>query len=218
MATTNLQRAPRDNFAMPRGEFAAPTVAPGASNWGAGVQPARTPFARVAPGRNLGTMTSADLSRYPTGNVLGQKPPLTGAAFSPQQGGYAEYTPPPLTPATGLARAPSVVAAQPAPYLPPQQTERANPLSGDNNFPMEGKTTPVIRAPFVQRGAGLPAGTDAAPAAIKDTLTEDNDIGAAMNGTLGRIGGTGAFARKFGNPQSASVYDSYVRRLFPQGA
>jgi len=218
MATTPVQRAPRENFAMPRGEFAAPTTAPGAPNFGTGVQPTRSPVARAMPGRNLGTMTSADLSRFPTGNPLGQKPSLTGPAFSPQQGGYAEYTPPPLAPATGLARAPSVVAAQPA-YRPPQQTERANPLTGDNNFPMEGQTTaPLARAPFVQRGAGLPAGMDAAPAAIKDTLTEDNDIGTAINGTLGRIGGTGAFARKFGSAQSADVYSSYLRRLYPTGA
>lgn len=101
-------------------------------------------------------------------------------------------------------------------YTPPQQTERANPLTGDNNIPMEGVTTPVARAPFVQRGGATPGGQDVA-AAVKTTETEDDNIATSMAATQSRIGGAGSFARKFGSPQSASAYDAYVRRLYPQG-
>ncbi len=208
---TNLQRAPREDFTMQRGEFASPTTAKGASNFGTGVQPARSVATRAPqPDRNLGTMTSADLNRsvndrgMPLGGAIGQKPSLTGG---PVTSGYSEYTPP--------AAAPLSTVATRAPYNPPQQTERANPLTGDNNIPMESTTTTVARAPFVQRGSALPTGQDAMPAAVKTTLTEDNDIGTAMAGTQNRIGGSGAFTRKFNSPTSASAYDSYVKRLFP---
>lgn len=102
-------------------------------------------------------------------------------------------------------------------YRPPQQTERANPLSGDNNLPPEGVTTRVNPSPFSQRGGSLPGGQDTA-SAVKGTLTEDGDIASSMAGTQARIGGSGAFSRKFGSNQAASAYDSYVKRLFPSGS
>lgn len=101
-------------------------------------------------------------------------------------------------------------------YQPPQQTERANPLTGDNNLPPEGATTSLARVPFVQRGAGVPAGQDALPAPIMATETEDDTIAGSMAGTQSRIGGNGAFARRFSQPGKQSAYDSYLKRISPR--
>lgn len=81
-------------------------------------------------------------------------------------------------------------------YRAPQQTERANPLTGDNNIPMESTSTKLPTAPFVQRGQTTPAGTDASP-------------------TGQFTGGTGKFARSFGNRNSADLYHAFVAKLFP---
>ena len=106
------------------------------------------------------------------------------------------------------------------PYRPPQQTERANPLSGDNNIPMESTSTRVA-APFVQRGRTTPAGQDVSPKPLP-VATPTDDVGNAMKGTQDAIktgatftGGTGKFARSFGNAQSASAYHNFVSQLFP---
>lgn len=103
-------------------------------------------------------------------------------------------------------------------YRPPQQTERANPLTGDNNIPIESTTTRVA-APFVQRGRSTPSGQDVAPQAAPTNPEET--IGGSMQGTMNRIGGgsgftggTGKFARSFGSKDSADIYHSYVSRLF----
>lgn len=119
------------------------------------------------------------------------------------------------------AQANGTGAAPPKAPPPPQQTERANPLTGDNNVPPESVTTRVQPAPFIQRGRGTPQGQDTTPAPIATTETEDSDIGKSLNGTLGRIGGAytggaGAFARKFNDAKSAADYTGYTRRLFQQ--
>ncbi len=125
--------------------------------------------------------------------------------------------------ATGSLATP---AARPA----PQQTERANPLTGDNNRQPESTTapvqppgsalqqsmqgtfndlrgtTPATRAPFVQRGAGTPQGQDAA------VPNEDDTIGGSMAGTQSLIAGS----RRFSNPASANIYQSFLQRAFPQ--
>lgn len=85
------------------------------------------------------------------------------------------------------------------PALPPQQqTEAANPLTGDRTAQPEGTTTELPsnarEAGFIQRGQNVPRGTDAAPG--------------------GTVGGSGLYARKFASPQSASAYAGYVKRLF----
>ncbi len=81
----------------------------------------------------------------------------------------------------------------------PQQTERANPLTGDGGgAQMEGTTEPINAGDALglnRRGTNTPQGMDASPSS--------------------NIGGTGLYARKFSNPKSAGVYDSYVKKLFP---
>lgn len=108
-------------------------------------------------------------------------------------------------------------------YRPPQQTERANPLTGDNNIPMESTSTRVA-APFVQRGKATPSGQDVSPkpAVAPAAPTTGEDVGNAIKGTQNAIrsgstftGGTGKFARSFGNKSSADIYHSFVQRLFP---
>lgn len=116
-------------------------------------------------------------------------------------------------------------------YRPPQQTERANPLTGDNNIPMESTTTRVA-APFVQRGRTTPSGQDVSPKPLMAPTNPDETISSSMQGTFDRLrgdmavpmkanqasktftGGTGKFARSFGNPTSAATYHSFVQKLF----
>ncbi len=81
-----------------------------------------------------------------------------------------------------------------------QQTESANPLTGDGNAQAGGTTDAVNPASALglnRRGATTPAGSDA-------------------QGASESIGGTGLYARKFSNPKSAGVYESYVKKLFPE--
>ena len=109
-------------------------------------------------------------------------------------------------------------------YNPPQQTERANPLSGDNNRPMEGQTTAIARPPFIQRGAGIPGGQDAAP--VRQTLSQDDDIATSMQGTMDRLRpsvsgadiGSGRYARRFGAPAAQNAYDSLLKRILKPSA
>ncbi len=201
----------------------------GASNWSAGAQPSvRAPGAtNPAPytPRNLGTMTSADLDRSPTGTVLGQRPTLTGA---PVRSGYAEYKSPltrvppqamapTMTPSSALARTPAAPVAAPT-TIQAQQTESANPLTGDTNANAGGTSAPVNPGQamgFSRAGASTPAGQDAMP----EQSTQEK-IGAATSATLSSIGGKptggiGLYRRRFSTPQAANMYTDYVRRLFP---
>lgn len=102
------------------------------------------------------------------------------------------------------AAAPAAAQAAPSPVKPPQQTEAANPLSGTATTQPEDSTAPIAGVQpqpaakslgLATRGAGTPAGQDAAP---RDP----------------NVGGSGIYARRFANPQSAGTYDAYVRRIF----
>lgn len=82
-------------------------------------------------------------------------------------------------------------------YRPPQQTERANPLSGDSNRQLPGSTVSVQRSPFSLRGAGTPSGID----------QQDDTIAGSMQGTLGRL------RSNFNRPATqASPYPPFLRR------
>lgn len=61
-------------------------------------------------------------------------------------------------------------------YRPPQQTERANPLTGDSNRQLPG-TTANVRSPFSMRGPGTPNGID----------QQDSTVAGSMGGTLSRL-------------------------------
>lgn len=163
-------------------------------------------------GRNLGTLNSAGLNRpgsYPLGfndgrstaqPRLTQTPDLGRPWGQPNaQGGQNLGT---LT-SDDLDRGNAY--AQPSSFLTraPQQTERANPLTGDNNSVLPGQSVPVARPPFVQRG-GLPRGQDVAPAPIRETMTEDSDINRSMNGTYGRL--RGVMGRSFADNRPSAAY------------
>lgn len=209
--------------------------------------------------RNLGTLTSADLDRSPTGYALNRTPQPTGLPLAP--GAAISSVPGQPVARTGLQRTPPPAAVDPldlngvAPgsfgaqnaannagiyqpgsfgaqnaqangtgYRAPQQTERANPLSGDNNVPMESTTTPLQRTPFTQRGTSAPSGRDTIPAPIRDTATIDSDISKSMDGTFDNLrggggqqpatGGGGLYRRSFSNPLAAQKYGAFVQRLF----
>ncbi len=80
------------------------------------------------------------------------------------------------------------------------QTESNNPLTGTGNAEEEDTTDQVDPGQALgvnQRGSGTPKGADALD---------------------GNVGGSGLYARKFGNPKSASLYGSYVKKLFPDAS
>ena len=84
----------------------------------------------------------------------------------------------------------------------PQQTERANPLSGDNNIPVEGSTT-GLRSPFNMRGNSTPQG-------------QDETIGGSMQGTFDRLRQSGFTPRtSFAPRQQQNSPMSMLRRAFP---
>jgi hypothetical protein len=120
----------------------------------------------------------------------------------------------------GAAPTPTVSAYQPgaygaqaaASYQPPQQTERANPLTGGNNIPMPTTSVPV-RSPFSSRGAISPAGQDA------DAMdaAQDETIGGSMQGTFDRLRGGSPQARSLFSPRFRkpnTAQPSYLDRIF----
>lgn len=179
-----------------------------------------------SPPRNP-TLTSRDLLRRPTGSRLqGQGPTPTGQPIdfgftvTPSPSAAAVLDPvvnraPGRIPLARPRRISAFGYAADQSYRAPQQTERVNPLTGDNPSQPPGTTSPLQRPPFIQRGLGVPQGQDVAGPA------PDNTVGGSMQGTFGRLrgktpitGGTGAFSRKFTNPTSAGLYDQFSRRLF----
>ncbi len=188
----------------------------GAGNWG-GAQPNRVAVAR-AP-RNLGTMFEDDLNRAEDGTTytnrtgvrLDQRPSVTGQR---PDSGYTEYTPRPLRiPTAGLAATPATPVASPT-TVRAQQTETANPLSGDTNAAAGGTTqavNPGMDLGFSRRGIGAaPAGQDSMPT---------SNIGASMQSTFNNLRGkVGLSRRQFQNRGSSSPYSSAVRSLFSGAA
>ncbi len=85
-----------------------------------------------------------------------------------------------------------------------QQTESANPLTGDGNDQAPGTTDAVDPGSALglnRRGSSTPQGDDA-----------------VQSPASSNIGGSGLYARKFSNPRSAGVYESYIKKLFPDVA
>ncbi len=116
---------------------------------------------------------------------------------------------PPSPPAIRSQMTPAIQLGQPAPLQPAldtpgtpvtsattaaaPQTEGDNPLTGDGNAEAGGTTDAVNPAKamgFIAKGAAPQQGQDQ------------------------NMGGSGPYARKFGNPGSAKIYDSYVKRIF----
>jgi hypothetical protein len=129
-----------------------------------------------------GTITAGGLTRAYAPS------PASNPAIN-QGGTISRDLAPDVTAVTKIA--PSV-SARPARVAAPQQTEAANPLTGDDTTQPQDTTSavdPASQAGFSSRGAAVPKGADS-------------------------IGGTGLFQRKFSSPAAASAYDSYVRRLF----
>ncbi len=95
------------------------------------------------------------------------------------------------------------MSTTPAPVSSPttsnaQQTESANPLTGDGNAQPGGTTdqvNPGSALGISRRGSSVPSGTDA----LADSST---------------IGGSGIYARKFSSPKSANLYGDFVKKLF----
>lgn len=179
-AEINQQAYPSVAAPAPRnmGSFTPQSFAPRA--------PAPTDPNRMSSG---GTITAGGLTRsYAGGRPQTQLNPLynEGQDFQPATAapGIGART----TFQNFVQNNPGSMAARAA----PQQTERANPLTGDNNLPMEGQTAAVKPPPFIQRGAGVPRGQDAST-----------------------MGGTGVFKRSFGSPQAASAYTNFLQKLYP---
>lgn len=116
----------------------------------------------------------------------------------------------PLTPALGANQPAAIQPALDTPGTPvasptttaAPQTESNNPLSGDGNEEAGGTTDSIDPGSALglnRRGTQVPRGTDA--------LTQDENVG-----------GSGLYARKFGNAKSASIYGAYTKKLFPDAS
>ena len=101
---------------------------------------------------------------------------------------------PPVAGAASIALAPPATPSTPKQPQPQQQTEAANPLTGDRTGQPDGTSVPLptgAAAGFSSRGAGVPKGQDATT-----------------------LAGTGLYARRFSNPLAANAYSQFTRRLF----
>jgi len=199
---TPVKPAPQHQNGQPAPAPTRPAGAPPAPRTGGAVGSAANPSPNpITPVRRAPAATGAQASVDEARARMQQVGPgYTGSVWS-KPGSYTA-----ARPAAPAVAAP--VTAQPAPAAirPPQQTEGANPLSGTATTQPEDSTAPIAGVQpqpaakslgLATRGAGTPAGQDAAP---RDP----------------NVGGSGIYARRFANPQSASTYDQYVRRLFPQ--
>ena len=178
-----------------------------------------SPFQKARP-----TLTSADLNR--TRQIGQRAPVPTGApltygfttqATRPRVAQPARPVAPVAQPAledlTGFARENAAANAQiyqpgsfgaanavanntGRPYTPPQQTERANPLTGDSSRQVPG-TTASVRSPFSMRGSSTPNG--------------DDTVAGSMQGTLSRL-------RSFNRPQAQTPqYPGFLTRAMQGG-
>lgn len=175
--------------------------------------------------RNLGLLDPKRSAQLEAGRFKGGyltpsgpvQPPQAPSPASPAGAGIAAAAPSMLSRPRPISAFGYAGDGAQRPYNPPQQTERVNPLTGDNPAQPPGTTSIVSRPPFIQRGAGVPRGQDvAAP-----IPTQDDTVNGSMQGTYDRLrgrtpvsGGTGAFSRQFTNPNSAGQYAAFARRLF----
>lgn len=119
----------------------------------------------------------------PAGEEVGEPAGLADEAGEPPVAGAASPSiAPPITPST------------PKQPQPQQQTEAANPLTGDRTGQPDGTTAPLptgTAAGFSSRGGAVPKGQDATT-----------------------LAGSGLYARRFSNPVAANTYAQFTRRLF----
>lgn len=122
-----------------------------------------------------------------------------------------------------------------------QQTESANPLSGDGNSQPAGKTQDLPRSPgllkpapqasinpgkalgYSLRGTGTPAGDDLNPGPAQTPQAPDaqqtaGDEADEAAGTAGadqmHVGGVGDLQGSFKSPTVASAYHDFTKKLF----
>lgn len=120
-------------------------------------------------------------------------PQSPAAILSPLKNAIPFAMPAPLSAALPVSGAPVASATT----SNAQQTESANPLSGDGNKQPAGSTAPVNPGAALgisQRGNSVPRGQDALAGGPS-------------------TGGIGLYKRQFSDPRAASVYDKTVRRL-----
>lgn len=100
---------------------------------------------------------------------------------------------------TAVPPSPSATPVASPTTINAQQTESANPLTGDGNAQPGGTTDQVNAGSALgisRRGSTVPTGADA----VTDASA---------------IGGSGIYARKFASPKSANLYGDFVKKLFP---
>jgi hypothetical protein len=144
LTTTGLNRSP--NYPLGFGAKPALTDVPvtdAVSTYTPRPRPAALPVARVNP---FERDARAALAEYDPASVGMRNAAANFGIYEP--GSFGEQN----------AIANNTAYRGPTGYRAPQQTERANPLTGDNDYPMESTTTTVARAPFSMRGSRVPPG------------------------------------------------------------
>lgn len=100
---------------------------------------------------------------------------------------------------------------------PPQQTERANPLTGDPNNVPGGASAPLPAVvPRVDAGRSLGVSTRGS------AVPSGQDLDVGQESTPGDVtadeGGDARTSSVFTNPTSKNIHDSYIRKLFGASA
>jgi hypothetical protein len=228
LPTSNGQRPIRSNFSSGLGNYqpTTPLAPPNASPEEAlqSTAAAPTPPKRITPVSRPGAIGSPNRGGTITRNgITTTYAPSAGRTPNgPNRGGTltrdlapgvkaVTIVPPspaaiqsPLTPALPANQPAALQPALPTPGAPAQsptttaqpQTESNNPLTGDTNDEPGGSTEDIDPGSALglnRRGTSVPKGSDA---------VDEN------------VGGSGLYARKFGNPKSAGIYSAYVRKIF----
>ena len=126
--------------------------------------------------------------------------------------------------ATGFGLSPQQLSTlqSASPANRPAQTERANPLTNGGGAPQVAGTSVPVEKPtldpgkamgFSSKGTSIPQGQDMEPrneaSPAPDGAAADTPQGDSLTA------GDGAYQRSFTNPTSASLYRSFVSKLFP---
>lgn len=192
-APSVVSRAPQPSAALPNGRFPVAAFGPGIAAPGtalasASATPGLGPNSRIQNGSGGAFAATGDTQQAWRGSIQPQAPADLGggAVLSKVSPGI---TKPPATPTT--------VAAQ--------QTESANPLTGDTNALPGGSVQDLNHGRamgFSTKGPTAPGGTDvktAPPAGSPPTAS---------------VGGSGIYQRSFSSPTAAAIYHDYTRKLF----
>ncbi len=198
---------------LSRSSGQAPAAAPAAQLASAPASAVR----RVPPAQPAPTQGGASAGGTITRNGL-----TTAYAPTPADGSNKGGTMTRAGATTIVPPSPRAIRTQMTPALPANQPAALQPALNSPGAPVTSPTTSA--APQTESNNPLTGDGNAQPADTTDAVDPGSALGLNRRGTTvpkgtdavdGNVGGSGLYARKFGNPKSASIYGAYVKKLFP---